>query len=70
MKYLAIFCLLLSGCASVSEYKRGCVDGVTNIADQVKGPYLVDEQMVSYYCSMIESRNRQKATHEKNVVGK
>lgn len=70
MKYLAIACLLLSGCSTMSEYKRGCVDGVTNIADQVKGPYLVDNQMVSYYCSMIESRNKDKPTHEKNVVGK
>lgn len=28
MKYLMILFLLLSGCASMSEYKEGCIDGI------------------------------------------
>lgn len=66
MRLLLILALLTaSGCATVSEYKQGCIDGVSGVADQAKGPFFADEMMVRYYCSMLESRRKVEHVREK-----
>lgn len=38
MKYIIVLCLLLTGCATVSEYDQGCRDGIESVRINGNGP--------------------------------
>jgi hypothetical protein len=52
MKYVIVLAALMSGCATVSEYNRGCRDGISNF-DAFNDIKVVDER-VNNYCDILE----------------
>jgi hypothetical protein len=54
MKYLLLLSLLLSACATVSEYKQGCIDSLSDkcCKQQAQPP----EDMVEVYCTNLEAK--------------
>lgn len=61
MKFIlvAILAGLLAGCASTSEYYKGCVDGVEGMRLQLRNDVMAEPDIVGYYCKVVE-RNREK----------
>lgn len=64
MKYFSILFLCLSGCAHVSEYYRGCVDGVGGMKYMLKTEIMGEPDMVDYYCKVVERNREQKESHK------
>lgn len=60
MRYLIVLFLLLSGCATVSEYGKGCRDGVTHVVSltQNEGGIFHNKEMVDNFCNMLETRRK------------
>ncbi len=56
MKYLIVLCLLLSGCATVSEYNQGCRDGIGLLPENWNGGPMSEPDMVNHYCNSIERK--------------
>jgi len=57
MKYLFCLMFLMSGCATVSEYYLGCVDGVKKLS-----PLVLNDSNVKQGCGELnQERNRYKA---------
>lgn len=55
MKYLIFLFLMLSACSTLSEYNRGCRDGVTGL-----GSFLFSQDKVNNYCDMLDRNHRAK----------
>lgn len=74
MKYIALFFLMLSGCASISEYNMGCRDGVTQAAlakgensKNANGVHAIglNDDVTAYFCDMLDAQRRAKEKSHK-----
>jgi uncharacterized protein YceK len=54
MKYLIFLVVMLSGCSTMSEYNRGCRDGLTYSGDVHHN----DEGRVNGFCDTLEAIDR------------
>lgn len=60
MKAILLVALMLTGCASVSDYNQGCRDGVIGV-----GFKNYSEKEVNKYCDGVEAKRKlEKETHE------
>jgi hypothetical protein len=58
MKYLLIPLILLSGCATVSEYNQGCRDALT-------AAYGQPESITNPYCDYLDKEHQMKKNLQK-----
>lgn len=54
MKYVVVFVLAFSGCATVSDYRQGCQDGVNEFVKGVVGAPLSDQDGLEKACQALE----------------
>jgi hypothetical protein len=58
MKAIILTALMLTGCASVSDYNQGCRDGINGLEG---APGLsVDEKKTDKYCNDLENEHKLK----------
>ena len=53
MKYLAILLLVMSGCASLSEYNKGCRDGI-KLYSVGNGTFTKDQSSNEEFCNALD----------------
>jgi hypothetical protein len=63
--YMIALSMLVSGCASVSEYNRGCRDGITETQPTAhilpwpfNPPAVKSQEEIEAICNELESRNK------------
>ena len=65
VSYFIIGLFLLTGCASISEYNRGCRDGVTGI-----GLENASKDKINSYCNGLDSVHKDKEKLERPGSGR
>jgi hypothetical protein len=63
MKYLIIGLVILSGCATVSEYNQGCRDGLNGLPVKPELAEVYDKAVIGY-CNQLDSNRLGQADSE------
>ena len=63
MKYFILFALAFTGCSTMSEYNRGCRDGIMSIGQDIG--LVVHEDGLSERCDYLDAKDQERISIRK-----